>query len=107
MYGGSSQFSHLDDGRNREDAVKDIGALLEWIAAHPEFDKNRVMLTGSSYGGYITYAASIAYGDRIRCAFAGFGLSDFVAFLDGTDPSRRRDRLLEYGDPSIRRRGRS
>ena len=93
-------YEHLDDGRNREDAVKDIGALLEWISAHPEFDKNRVMLTGSSYGGYITYAASIAYGDRIRCAFAGFGLSDFVAFLDGTDPSRRRDRLLEYGDPS-------
>ena len=93
-------YEHLDDGMKREDAVKDIGALLDWIAAQPDLDKNRVMLTGSSYGGYITYAASIAYGDRIRCAFAGFGLSDFVAFLDGTDPSRRRDRLLEYGDPS-------
>jgi len=93
-------YEHLDDGMKREDAVKDIGALLDWIATQPDLDKNRVMLTGVSYGGYITYAASIAYGDRIRCAFAGFGLSDFVAFLDGTDPSRRRDRLLEYGDPA-------
>lgn len=93
-------FEHLDDGRKREDAVKDIGALLDWIATRPEFDKNRVMITGSSYGGYITLAAAIAYGDRLRCAFEGFGLSDFVAFLDGTDPSRRRDRLAEYGDPS-------
>jgi dipeptidyl aminopeptidase/acylaminoacyl peptidase len=93
-------YEHLDDGMKREDSVKDIGALLDWIAARPDLDKNRVMITGSSYGGYITLAAAIAYGDRIRCAFEGFGLSDFVAFLDGTDPSRRRDRLAEYGDPS-------
>jgi dipeptidyl aminopeptidase/acylaminoacyl peptidase len=98
--GFGKTYEHLDDGRNREDAVKDIGALLDWIATRPEFDKNRVMITGVSYGGYITYASAIAYGDRIRCAFAGFGLSDFAAFLDGTDASRRRDRLLEYGDPS-------
>lgn len=93
-------FEHLDDGAKREDAVRDIGALLDWIAARPELDKSRVMLTGSSYGGYITLAAAIAYGDRIRCAFEGFGLTDLVAFLDGTDPSRRRDRLAEYGDPA-------
>jgi dipeptidyl aminopeptidase/acylaminoacyl peptidase len=98
--GYGKTYEHLDDGRNREDAVKDIGALLDWIATRPELDKNRVMLTGISYGGYVTLAAAIAYGDRIRCAFEGFGLSDFVAFLDGTDPARRRDRLAEYGDPA-------
>ena len=94
-------YEHLDDGRNREDAVKDIGALLEWIGAHPEFDKGRVMLTGSSYGGYITYAASIAYGDRIHCAFAGFRTER----LRGVS---RRNRSVtspgtacsKYGDPS-------
>jgi dipeptidyl aminopeptidase/acylaminoacyl peptidase len=98
--GFGKTYEHLDDGRKREDAVKDIGALLDWIATRPELDKTRVLLTGSSYGGYITLASAIAYGDRIRCAIEGFGLSDFVAFLDGTDPSRRRDRLAEYGDPS-------
>jgi dipeptidyl aminopeptidase/acylaminoacyl peptidase len=98
--GFGKTYEHLDDGRNREDAVKDIGALLDWIGAHSEFDKNRVMITGVSYGGYITFASAIAYGDRIRCAFAGFGLSDFVAFLDGTDPARQRDRLREYGNPA-------
>jgi dipeptidyl aminopeptidase/acylaminoacyl peptidase len=98
--GYGKTYEHLDDGRNREDAVKDIGALLDWIATRPELDKNRVMLTGISYGGYVTLAAAIAYGDRIRCAFEGFGLSDFVAFLEGTDPARRRDRLAEYGDPA-------
>ncbi len=98
--GYGQTYEHLDDGTKREDAVKDIGALLDWIATRPELDKSRVMITGSSYGGYVTLAAAIAYGDRLRCAFEGFGISDFVAFLDGTDPSRRRDRLAEYGDPS-------
>ena len=98
--GYGQTYEHLDDGTRREDAVKDVGALLDWIATRPELDKSRVMITGSSYGGYVTLAAAIAYGDRLRCAFEGFGISDFVAFLDGTDPSRRRDRLAEYGDPS-------
>ena len=98
--GYGQTYEHLDDGTKREDSVKDVGALLDWIATRPELDKSRVMITGSSYGGYVTLAAAIAYGDRLRCAFEGFGISDFVAFLDGTDPSRRRDRLAEYGDPS-------
>jgi dipeptidyl aminopeptidase/acylaminoacyl peptidase len=98
--GFGKTYEHLDDVRKREDSVKDIGALLDWIAAQPDLDKTRVMMTGSSYGGYVTLAAAIKYGDRLRCALEGFGLSDFAAFLDGTDPSRRRDRLAEYGDPS-------
>ena len=31
--GFGKTYEHLDDGRNREDAVKDIGALLDWIGA--------------------------------------------------------------------------
>jgi dipeptidyl aminopeptidase/acylaminoacyl peptidase len=93
-------FESLDDGAKRGDAVKDIGALLDWIAAQPYLDKNRVMVTGASYGGYLTLMAAIEYGDRIRCAFEGFGMSDLVAFLESTDMSRRADRNVEYGDPA-------
>ena len=98
--GYGNAYEHADDGRQREDAVKDIGALLDWIATRPELDKSRVLLTGVSYGGYIALSSAIKYGDRIRCVMEGFGVTDLVAFLDGTDPSRRRDRLAEYGDPS-------
>ncbi|HET7746353.1 MAG TPA: prolyl oligopeptidase family serine peptidase, partial [Vicinamibacteria bacterium] len=41
-------FSMLDNGMKREDSVKDIGALLDWIAAQPDLDKDRVMVTGGS-----------------------------------------------------------
>ncbi|HET9262134.1 MAG TPA: prolyl oligopeptidase family serine peptidase [Vicinamibacterales bacterium] len=93
-------FESLDDGPKRADAVKDIGALLDWIATQPYLDKDRVMLTGASYGGYLTLMAAAQYGDRIRCAFEGFGMSDLVSFLESTDVSRRADRNVEYGDPS-------
>jgi dipeptidyl aminopeptidase/acylaminoacyl peptidase len=93
-------FEQLDDRRGRADAVKDIGSLLDWIAARPEFDKSRVMVTGGSYGGYLTLMAAIEYGDRIRCAFEGFGMSDLVSFLESTEESRRADRKIEYGDPA-------
>ena len=98
--GFGRQFEHADDGPKRGDAVKDIGALLDWIGAQPALDKSRVMLTGSSYGGYITLMAAIEYGDRLRCAFEGFGMSNLVTFLEATEVSRRHDRTLEYGDPS-------
>lgn len=93
-------FEGLDDGPKRGDAVKDIGALLDWIATQPYLDKSRVMVTGASYGGYLTLMAAAEYGDRIRCAFEGFGMSDLVSFLESTDESRRADRNIEYGDPS-------
>ena len=93
-------FESLDDGRKRGDAVKDIGALLDWIATQPHLDKTRVMVTGASYGGYLSLLAAIEYGDRIRCVFEGFGMSDLVTFLESTDESRKADRNVEYGDPS-------
>ena len=49
----------MDNGLAREGAIKDIGALLDWIATRSEFDKSRVMLTGASYGGYLTLQAAI------------------------------------------------
>jgi dipeptidyl aminopeptidase/acylaminoacyl peptidase len=93
-------FEDLDDGPKRGDAVKDIGALLDWIAIQPDLDESRVMLTGASYGGYLTLMAAAEYADRIRCAFEGFGMSDLVSFLESTDVSRRADRNVEYGDPA-------
>jgi dipeptidyl aminopeptidase/acylaminoacyl peptidase len=93
-------FESLDDGRKRKGALEDIGALLDWIAAQPDLDKSRVMVTGASYGGYLSLLAAVEYGDRIRCVFEGFGMSDLVSFLESTDESRKADRNEEYGDPA-------
>ena len=48
----------------------------------------------------LSLLAATKYGDRIRCVFEGFGMSDLVTFLESTDESRKADRNVEYGDPS-------
>ncbi|MDL1860138.1 S9 family peptidase [Betaproteobacteria bacterium PRO7] len=96
--GFGKTFVALDDGMRREDAVRDIGALLDWIAAQPDLDAQRVAVQGGSYGGYMTLAVAVHYGDRIRAAISAVGISHFVTFLERTESYRRDLRRSEYGD---------
>jgi dipeptidyl aminopeptidase/acylaminoacyl peptidase len=96
--GFGREFEQLDDGKLRDGAVKDIGALLDWIKARPDLDQDRVVLLGPSYGGWLALEAGITYNDRIRGIIEGAGITDFVTFLEQTDPSRQENRRLEYGD---------
>ena len=105
--GFGKTFVALDNAEKREDSVKDIGALLDWIAAQPSLDKSRVMVTGGSYGGYMTLASMTHYNDRFRCAVDVVGISNWVTFLEHTEAYRRDLRRAEYGDerdPKMRER---
>ena len=88
----------LDNADRREDSVKDIGALLDWIATRPELDASRVGVTGGSYGGYMVLASLMHYSDRIRAGIDIVGISDFSTFLTNTEEYRRDLRRAEYGD---------
>lgn len=96
--GFGKTFLSLDNGFKREDSVKDIGALLDWIARQPDLDLTRVMVTGGSYGGYMSLAVSVHYADRIAGAVDDVGISHFVTFLENTESYRRDLRRVEYGD---------
>jgi dipeptidyl aminopeptidase/acylaminoacyl peptidase len=103
--GYGKTFLTLDNAMKREDSVKDIGALLDWIPTRPDLDPDRVMVTGGSYGGYMTLAVATHYNDRIRCALDVVGVSHFATFLERTEAYRRDLRRAEYGDerdPQIR-----
>lgn len=99
---GSSGFGKTyiasDNGFNRMNSVKDIGALLDWIAKQPELDKDRIMIMGGSYGGFMTLATAYEYADRIRASVDVVGISDFNTFLKNTEEYRRDLRRAEYGD---------
>ena len=82
----------------REESVQDIGALIDWIATQPNLDANRIMITGGSYGGYMTLACATHYNDKIRCALDVVGISNFNTFLKNTESYRRDLRRVEYGD---------
>ncbi|MEJ7805319.1 MAG: prolyl oligopeptidase family serine peptidase [Telluria sp.] len=96
--GYGKTFLKLDNGRLREDSVRDIGALLDWIADQPDMDASRVAVTGSSYGGYMALAVATMYPERITAAIDVVGISNFVTFLERTESYRRDQRRVEYGD---------
>jgi dipeptidyl aminopeptidase/acylaminoacyl peptidase len=96
--GYDSTYLALDNGFRREDAVRDIGALLDWIAEEPSLDENRVAIYGASYGGYLVLASAVHYSDRLRAGVDVVGISNFVTFLENTEEYRRDFRRLEYGD---------
>jgi dipeptidyl aminopeptidase/acylaminoacyl peptidase len=96
--GFGKSFVKLDNGVLREDSVKDIGALLDWIPTRKDLDASRVMVTGGSYGGYMTLAVATHYDAKIRCSLDVVGISNFVTFLQNTESYRRDLRRVEYGD---------
>jgi len=96
--GYGKTYLTLDNGYLREDSVKDIGALLDWIAAQKELDASRVAVIGGSYGGYMVLASLVHYNDRLRCGIDIVGISNFVTFLTNTQDYRRDLRRVEYGD---------
>lgn len=96
--GYGKTFLTLDNGKLREDSVKDIGALLDWISLQPDLDASRVVVTGGSYGGYMSLAVAAHYADRIAGSIDVVGISHFVTFLKNTETYRRDLRRVEYGD---------
>jgi dipeptidyl aminopeptidase/acylaminoacyl peptidase len=96
--GYGKSYVGLDDGIRREDSVRDIGALLDWIAQQDDLDAQRVAVHGGSYGGYMSLASMVHYPDRLRAGIDLFGISNFVTFLQGTQAYRRDLRRREYGD---------
>ena len=96
--GFGKTFMKLDNGVLRADTYKDIGALLDWIKTQPNLDSKKIMVTGGSYGGHMTYAISYAYADRIACSLPVVGITNLVTFLENTSGYRRDLRRVEYGD---------
>jgi dipeptidyl aminopeptidase/acylaminoacyl peptidase len=96
--GYGKTFVALDNGMKREDAVKDIGALFDWIRSEPDLDADRVAIEGGSYGGYMVLGVATNFPDRMVGTVDIVGIANFVSFLESTESYRRDLRRVEYGD---------
>ncbi|MDR3634702.1 MAG: S9 family peptidase [Isosphaeraceae bacterium] len=96
--GYGKSYLKLDNGMRREDSVKDIGALLDWVVKQPDLNASRVAVIGGSYGGYMSLAVQTHYSDRLKAGIDIVGISNFVTFLKNTQSYRRDLRRAEYGD---------
>ena len=103
--GYGKSFLALDNGFLREGSYKDINTLLDWMQTQPDLDSSRVLVTGGSYGGFMTLAVATNYNDRICCSVDVVGPSNLVTFLEHTSGYRKDLRRVEYGnerDPKMR-----
>lgn len=96
--GYGKEYLSLDNGFKREDSVRDIGALLDWIEREPDLDAERVAVFGGSYGGYMVLASAVHFSERLKAVVDIVGISSFVTFLENTQDYRRDLRRAEYGD---------
>lgn len=97
--GYGKTFVSLDNGPfKREDSVRDMAALIDTVAADKAVDATRIGLTGGSYGGYMCYAAAVQLKDKIAATQCTVAISNFVSFLENTNPYRQDLRRVEYGD---------
>ncbi len=96
--GYGKTYLKLDNGFDRENSVKDGGALLDWIAQQPELNPQKICVFGGSYGGYMSLAMMTNYNDRLAAGVDIVGISNFVTFLKNTKDYRRDLRRAEYGD---------
>jgi len=96
--GYGKSYLKMDNGYYREDTVKDIGKLIDWIERQSELDASRICIFGGSYGGYMVLASMIHFNDRLKCGVDVVGISNFVTFLENTREYRRDLRRVEYGD---------
>jgi dipeptidyl aminopeptidase/acylaminoacyl peptidase len=96
--GYGKTYLQLDNAEKRDDSVRDIGGLLDWIGKQPDLDPSRVAVIGGSYGGFMVLASLTHFSDRIKAGVDVVGIANFNTFLKNTSAYRQDLRRAEYGD---------
>jgi dipeptidyl aminopeptidase/acylaminoacyl peptidase len=96
--GYGKAFRALDGGRLRDDAVRDVGALLVWIGLQPGLDSHRVAIMGHAYGGFLALASLATYSDHFRGAIDVAGIADLVDYVGHSPAAERAQREAEFGN---------
>jgi dipeptidyl aminopeptidase/acylaminoacyl peptidase len=96
--GYGKAFRALDGGKLRDDAVRDVGALLVWMGLQPGLDSHRVAIMGRGYGGFLALASLATYGDHLQGAIDVAGIANLVDFVGHSPASERAQRVAEFGD---------
>lgn len=97
--GFGKRFVNLDNGRLRENGVKDIKASVDYVVGAGVADPKRVGIMGGSYGGYMVMAGLTEYPDMFAAGANLFGVVNFETFFKNTQPWMAAISKVEYGDP--------
>jgi dipeptidyl aminopeptidase/acylaminoacyl peptidase len=95
--GYGKRYAHLDDVALREDSVRDLEHVNQWLRGRDYVLPDRIAVTGGSYGGYMVLAAITLQPTLWAAACDIVGIANFRTFLERTASYRRALREAEYG----------
>jgi dipeptidyl aminopeptidase/acylaminoacyl peptidase len=95
--GFGKEFEEADDISRREDAIKDLQALLSWIETQPQLDSQRIFIKGASYGAFVALSLGLKNNDRIKGIIAEFPLISIKNDLLNLSGNVREFREGEFG----------
>lgn len=98
--GFGKNFENLDNKEKREDAVKDLQALIDWIAAQPDLDASRIIIKGTSYGGFLALALGLKEQNRIKGVIAEVPPVSIKNYINKSVKSLQEIYAFEYGQTS-------
>ncbi len=101
--GFGKAFMQMDNQAGRFDANKDIQATADFLVAAGIGDKDRLGITGGSYGGYATMVGVTEFPDTFAAAVNLFGMVNFETFFSHSEPWMAAISTSEYGDPKTQR----
>jgi len=91
-------YEEADNGPKRLDALKDLEAVARWTATQPWADKDRLVVYGGSYGGYMVLMAVTRQPELWRAGIDLVGISSVRSFLQTTTGYIREAFKIEFGD---------
>jgi dipeptidyl aminopeptidase/acylaminoacyl peptidase len=95
--GYGKEYAALDNVKNRENSVKDIAFLVDYLGKRNDIDVTKIAVYGGSYGGYMVLACLTLYPDLFAAGVDIVGISNFITFMENTADYRRKNRESEYG----------
>ena len=97
--GFGREFVHADDVHGRYGAFDDVLAAADHLVSIGVADRDRIAVTGRSYGGYLTLA-SLAFSPEVFAAGIDVcGMSDLTTFYRDTEPWIAAAAVSKYGHP--------
>lgn len=92
-------FSHADDVHGRQGAFDDVVRCAEYLVESGVADRDRLAVTGRSYGGYLTLASLAFDPHRFAAGVDICGMSDLLTFYRDTEPWIGAAAVTKYGHP--------
>ncbi len=91
-------YEMADNRAKRGDVLKDLETLNAWVKGQPWADRDRVVVFGGSYGGYIVLMALSRQPALWRAGIDLVGVANLTSFLKSTSQDIRSAFVDEFGD---------